>query len=115
MSAPELKNAKKIVAHVAAQRKRWGLLSGFGEYSQEEVLDALMAIHNANILDIDGDDLREQVTKANRAKGAAVSRELRQKQISDELRAEVNDLRKDNAEMLAQIDALEEDLRKWKP
>lgn len=73
--AKALLKAKEIVEEVIALRKRWGRHAGFGAYSSQDVLDALHTIGEAGLLEHKlGENLKEAITAANRAKGAAEAR-----------------------------------------
>lgn len=78
----ELERARQICESVAAQRARWGRHAGFGEYTADEVLDALMALYEAGGLE-EGIS-RDELSKANRAKGAAEARAKRYKAQLDD-------------------------------
>ena len=76
----DLAKAQEIVSNVIQARARWGKHAGFDVYSDQEVLDALVVIGNAGFLEAElGENLREALTAANRAKGAAEARESKYK------------------------------------
>lgn len=71
----DLDKAAEICAQVAADRIRWGKHGGFNQYSEEQVADALVALHNADVFGMQGE--KEERIKANRAKGAAEARAVK--------------------------------------
>lgn len=87
MSRGKMDRAKAlvIVTDVAAARKRWGRHSGFGEYPEAEVLDALLFIAEEGLLDFttSAAELKIALTASNRAKGAAESRAIKYKSLLD--------------------------------
>lgn len=76
--ADKIDKAREICAAVASNRARWGRHAGFGSYSEAEVLDALVEIHEEGYLD-SIDNPRKALSAANRAKGAAEAREQKYK------------------------------------
>lgn len=87
----ERDKAVAIVSRVAEQRKRWGKHSGFAEYTEDDVLDALLFIHGAGLLDFEGDyaQAKEDMTASNRAKGAAEARAKKYKGQLDALQEQL--------------------------
>jgi chromosome segregation ATPase len=74
--AIDLTDAQRICLDVAAHRARWGRM-GDGLPSSvrdDELLDALVAIATAGVLDFDVKELQEKNVLANRQKGAAEAR-----------------------------------------
>jgi len=69
--------AKDMMRSVAGNRKRWGKLGGFGEYHQDDIMEALVLVYEGGYLDFDGTDLlgmKAELTKANRQTAAANAR-----------------------------------------
>lgn len=78
--------ARKILVEVAEQRKRWGKHSGFGAYSADDALDALLFVYEGGFLDHDDETvqrLREEKNKANRQTAAANARATRFQSLCD--------------------------------
>jgi hypothetical protein len=86
-----LEEARKIVKRVAEQRKRWGKQAGMGEFSEYEILEALKEIDDAGILDAPPFS-KEEITKQNRAKGAAEARAKKYKGLLDAANVNIKDL-----------------------
>lgn len=78
----ELDKARAICESVAKQRARWGRHAGFGDFTPEELLDAVMALYEAGGLE--AGISRDELSKANRAKGAAEARAKRYKAQLDD-------------------------------
>ena len=85
----DLLKAAEICTHVAESRKRWGRHAGFGEYTPETVLDALLAIHEAGLFELEGE--KDARIASNRAKGAAEARAKKYKDQLDEKTKELRD------------------------
>jgi hypothetical protein len=88
----KLLKAKAIAKDVAAERKRWGKLGGFGAYHADDVLDALVELHDAGVLEKDATELSKALTKSNRQKAAALAREQGAKKEAANLREMVHEL-----------------------
>ncbi len=90
----EVKEAKQILQTVASHRDQWGKHSGWAEYSDQDVLDALLYIHKEGFLDIslEDRDLKSQLTAANRAKGAAEARSTKDKRRLDHANEQIEAL-----------------------
>lgn len=83
----KLNRAREICRQVAADRVRWGRHGGFNMYSEQQVLDALVELHDADIFD--AQDYKEELTKSNRAKGAAEARAVKFKHKMQTLEAKL--------------------------
>jgi 5-methylcytosine-specific restriction endonuclease McrBC regulatory subunit McrC len=98
-----LELAKKICEEVGAERKRWGRHAGSAGYREDEVLDALMTVHEEGLFDSKVD--KDALTKANRTKGAAEARAKRYKNQLDDANTKIEMLTKalEDAENLPEI------------
>jgi hypothetical protein len=99
----ELDKAAEICQYVAEQRARWGRHSGFGQYSDAQVLDALLALADADLFSLQGE--KELRIKANRRAGAAEAREKKSKARIAELESTLDEL--DGALKAAEADLKE--------
>lgn len=86
-----LDKAKRIVARVIEQRQRWGKNAGFAEYSEADVLDALVAIADAGFLEFTGEE-HDKIVASNRAKGAAEARATKYKNQLDHANEQIRAL-----------------------
>jgi hypothetical protein len=69
---PSLDAALALVADIVAQRKRWGASAGGGQYSLEQIVQAILVIaEEANI----GGPTKADLTKLNRQAAASNARE----------------------------------------
>lgn len=72
-----LERAENLVAHVVRERARWGKMFDADSLNLEEVLDALVFLHeNESQTE---KDLRESLRKSQQQLGAAKAREARLK------------------------------------
>ncbi len=83
----QLGQAQQICDHVAKQRKRWGRHAGFGDFSQEQVLDALVALHEEGMFEQLDEAL--DVAAANRRAGAAEARESKTRKRLENVEAQL--------------------------
>lgn len=91
----DISKAKEIIKAIAANRLRWGRHAGLpGDYSLDQVWDALIILNESGVLEheVDVDDLREQMTAANRARGAAEAREKKYKGQLDNANDRIKEL-----------------------
>lgn len=99
----DLEKAALICKTIAEDRTRWGRHAGFTSYAQHEVLDALVAIHDAGLFESVGK--HEEVVLANRQRAAAEARASKYKKQLDELKAV-------NESISAQVVATKEEKKK---
>ena len=83
----DLEKAAAICAEVASHRARWGKHGGFGSYSSDDVLDALVDAHAAGLFDLSGE--KEARVKANRRAAAAEARATKAQKRIDYLEKEL--------------------------
>lgn len=83
----ELEKAAAICKQVAEDRARWGKHGGFNMYSEQQVLDALVALGQHDVFD--QADERAARIAANRAKGAAEARAVKFKHKMQTLEAKL--------------------------
>lgn len=81
--------AQDLVAHVAAERVRWGKNYSGKDVGQVKILDALVVLAQGNSDDFAEGDLRRSLATANRQAGAAKAREAKAQKTIKELRAEL--------------------------
>ena len=81
--------AQDIVAHVAAERVRWGKNYTAKDVGIVKVLDALTVLAQGNADDFAEGDLRKSLATANRQAGAAKAREAKAQNTIKDLRAEL--------------------------
>lgn len=93
----DLEKAAKICADVAEDRKRWGRNAGFANYHQSDVLDAMVAVHEAGLFDEIGK--HEELVLANRQKGAAEARATRAQHKVEALQDELERTQKQLADL----------------
>lgn len=82
-----LEKAKALIEDIVALQKRWGKHGGLGAHHPDQVLDALVVVHEGGYLGR-GDDaaeLRAALTLANRQLGASKAREIKLKSRIKEL------------------------------
>lgn len=86
-----------MIQGVVNDRIRWGKHGGFNQYSKQEVLDALVHLHESGVfvgienLD-EGENLKAQLTASNRAKGAAEARAIKYKALLDTANTRIEEL-----------------------
>jgi len=88
-----IERARTILKAVAEQREQWGRHSGFGEYAEHDVLDALVFIHLGGYLDMDNTTvagLKEEKTKARRQTAAANARAVKFQARAETAEQQVN-------------------------
>ena len=105
--------ANKIVAAVIAGRKRWGKSYGTGAFTLDDILDALVAQHEAG--EVIAEDHSEELVREKRRVTAAKAREGKLRKQNKELQQEIEGLREDCANSAERIQALEEQVsdRDW--
>lgn len=96
MSKMTLEQAASICKDVALERIRWGRHAGRAGHRQEDVLDALVAAHEAGLFDSVGE--KEARVKANRQKAAAEARATKAQNKVEELQEQVEKLKAQLAE-----------------
>jgi hypothetical protein len=89
MSDMTYDEAQDIVAHVAAERIRWGKQYLAHDVGRGKILDALVALAAGSADDFAEGDLRRSLATANRQAGAAKAREAKAQNTIKELRAEL--------------------------
>lgn len=108
----ELDKAAEVCQYVAEQRARWGRHSGFGQYSDAQVLDALLALADADLFSLQGE--KELRIKANRRAGAAEAREKKSKARIAELEATHKELLGELRASESKVRELEADLEEYR-
>ena len=86
----ELEKAQDILAHVVAQRVRWGNMWDASEIGLDKLTDALIAISQGDVSE--AADLRQSLATANRQTGAANARETKLKKKITKLEQEIKAL-----------------------
>ena len=97
----DINKAARICSDVAENYARWGKHAGFGDFSQREVMDALILLHNEGVFSYP--DEHEARVLANRQKAAAEARAIKYKGQLDELHDAYNKLEQEFLEYKQQI------------
>jgi len=79
-----LERAENLVAHVIKERARWGKLYDGTSLDLNQVLDALVFLHENESQEVL--DLRKSLATSNRQLGASKAREARLNKVNGELR-----------------------------
>ena len=82
--------AKDVLAHIVAQRVRWGKQYDAGDIGVAKLTEALLVLAQED--SHEAAELRKSLTTANRQLAAAGAREARMKKQADELREHIQAL-----------------------
>lgn len=91
MSDMTFQQAQDILAHIVAQRVRWGkLYDPVDDVGAKKVSDALLAYAQNETHEVE--EIRKSLTTANRQLAAAGARETKQKKKIEVLKKEIDNL-----------------------
>lgn len=77
-------DANRLVAAVVAGRQRWGQSYGTGEFTSDQILDALVEMHQNG--EIEADTAHEDLVRVKRQLTASQAREAKLKKQVEKLK-----------------------------